>query len=457
MALVLAAGLSAGLQPALAAVDADVLARAEALLAQQQPGECRALLLPLLATGAGDTRLQYLFGVCAQESGHALDAVDAFTRLLEIEPRFDGARLELARSLQAAGRFDAARAQYSRLLAPGASALTQDAATRGLAALERAAAAAAAGTAPDAAAPVGAAPAPPAAPASRWIPALAVGAGYDTNANASTSDSTFFGITLSPTETARASSYGEFDAALQNERALGSGMGLASSISAGHRANPSAHFTDEDVVTANSTLTVDRFGWLASLGAAASWIWFDGRSYLASGYAEVSLAHRLGKGWEITGLARAGVLDYRQAAYRALDINRYLWGGAVQRVDLGGGRGRLGLALIGGRDDARDIASPFSNDRYGARLFGSWQAGPNASFYGEISWLTADFFGSRGFLGIDRLDRQYVAVAAFELRDWPAKNWRLAPQLRATDNPSNVGVFRFDRIEASLFLRREFR
>jgi hypothetical protein len=76
--------------------------------------------------------------------------------------------------------------------------------------------------------------------------------------------------------------------------------------------------------------------------------------------------------------------------------------------------------------------------------------------FGELAWLTSDFFGARGFLGRDRLDRQTVAAAGFEMREWPARRWRIAPQLRYTDNRSNVTLFRFERFEASVFVRREF-
>jgi hypothetical protein len=36
------------------------------------------------------------------------------------------------------------------------------------------------------------------------------------------------------------------------------------------------------------------------------------------------------------------------------------------------------------------------------------------------------------------------------------RGWRVVPQLRYTDNRSNVTLFRFDRFEASVFVRREF-
>jgi hypothetical protein len=69
--------------------------------------------------------------------------------------------------------------------------------------------------------------------------------------------------------------------------------------------------------------------------------------------------------------------------------------------------------------------------------------------------LTSDFFGASGFLGVDRLDRQFVAAVGLERREWPTRAWRIAPQVRYTDNRSNVSQFRFDRFEASVFVRRE--
>ena len=90
-------------------------------------------------------------------------------------------------------------------------------------------------------------------------------------------------------------------------------------------------------------------------------------------------------------------------------------------------------------------------------LFGALDVGPARAVYGELSWLTSDFYGARGFQGIDRLDRQWVATLGVEARDWPAEGWSTGPQLRFTDNASNVPVFEFDRLEVSVFVRRALR
>lgn len=416
----------------------DLLAEAEALLGSGRGVAAYELLAPLESRRAGDTRYDYLLAVAAMASERPAAAVQPLRRVLAVAPRFDGARLELARALQAVGDAQAARDEFAVLAAEGASPLTRELAARGLEALRS---------------PAAVQPRPVNVEVA-WL----AGAGYDSNANAATTETGFFGFILDPRDRRQASSFAEVGASLRGERVLVPGTLRGSALlRAGHRLNVDARELDQSVVDAGLALDGRWRDW--QLGAAAHLTGglLDGRAHFSAPYVELSASHPGFGSLEWVGLARMLLLDYRQAEFQPLDVRRYVWGGALQSRRRAAGVPSYGVALIGGRDTARDAASPFSNDRYGARLFGALDVGPARAVYGELSWLTSDFYGARGFQGIDRLDRQWVATLGVEARDWPAEGWSTGPQLRFTDNASNVPVFEFDRLEVSVFVRRALR
>jgi hypothetical protein len=419
---------------AASAGDASPIALASGWLAEGQAAQAWALLSPLEAVRQGDAEFDYLLAMAALGSGRAAAAVAPLRRVLAVEPRFDGARLELARALAGSGDRQGARQEYEAIVARSPSATSRAAAQRALAVL-------------------GGVPAR--APTARHVTALVLGAGYDSNANASTSDSVF-GFTLDPRAVQQASSFAEIGAAWRSQFAPAPRLGVVTQLRAGHRLNPEARFVDQTVVDASLGLNARLGIWTAGLTASAATGWLDGESFYRSAHLEASAARPLGARWELVGVGRAAELDFAPDRFRPLDVARYVWGAALQRRATAAGVPVFGLALLGGRDDVRQASSPFSNDRYGARLYGAHAFDARRAVFGEMSWLASDFFGARGFLGVDRLDRQMVAAVGVEARDWPARNWRLVPQLRYTDNRSNVTLFRFQRFEASVFVRREF-
>ncbi len=441
--------LACALSPRAAAVSTDSGARetASTLQAQARPQVARAaqslaegraadawtLLSPLEATLQGDTEFDYLLALAALESGRATAAVAPLQRILAIEPRFDGARLELARALSTLGDSAGARREYQWILERSASAISRVAAQRALDGLTAA----------------------PVRRGARQVMGLLAGAGYDSNANASTSESVF-GFTLDPRAVQQGSPFLEVGASLRREYSQAPRLGIVTLLRAGHRLNPDAQFVDQSVLDAGLGLTGHFGAWTTGVGANIATGWLDGESYFRSGYLEASASRPMSSAWELVGAARVIVLDYRPDRFDPLDVRRALWGGALQRRSTAAGVPTLGVALLGGRDDTRRASSPYANDRYGARLFGAASIGPRRALFGELSWLTSDFFGARGFFGIDRLDRQVVAALGLEAREWPARGWRIAPQVRYTENRSNVSLFRFDRFEASVFVRREF-
>lgn len=406
-------------------------------LAEGRAGDAWDLLSPLETRLRGDPEFDYLLALAALESGRPAAALAPLRRVLELEPRFDGARLELARALAASGDAAGARREYEAIAQRSPSGTSRNAAQRALMLLPGGASRGASGG------------------PGRHAGALIAGAGYDSNANASTSDS-LFGFALDPRAVQQDSPFIEVGGSLRSEFSPTPRWGLVTLLRAGHRANPDAGFVDQTALEASVGLNGRLGGWATGLAASVATGWLDGEAFFRSGYLEASVSHPLGPRWELVGVGRVAQFDYLPDRFELLDVRRYVWGGALQRRTTAAGVPSFGIAVLGGRDDVRRAGSPFSNDRYGARLFAAHALESGRAVFGELAWLTSDFFGARGFLGLDRLDRQAVAAVGLEARDWPVRGWRVVPQLRYTDNRSNVTLFQFDRFEASVFVRREF-
>ncbi len=42
------------------------------------------------------------------------------------------------------------------------------------------------------------------------------------------------------------------------------------------------------------------------------------------------------------------------------------------------------------------------------------------------------------------------------MRNFPAEKWSLAPRVRYLKNDSNISLYEYDRLEAVVFIRRDF-
>lgn len=110
-ALIGALVFAATLQPAAAATDA-LVTQALALEQQNRAGEAFALLIPHLAERAGDPDYDYALGLAAADAGRPGVAIAAFQRVLAVQPDQSRARAEIARVYASTGDIDSARAAF---------------------------------------------------------------------------------------------------------------------------------------------------------------------------------------------------------------------------------------------------------------------------------------------------------------------------------------------------------
>jgi len=288
---------------------------------------------------------------------------------------------------------------------------------------------------------------------SRWSALAQVGAGYDSNANGSTSEQNFLGFTLDPRNVETSSSFGEFLVGVGNTVATGPQSGLVSNLQVTQRTNTDASFIDQTVVALSSTFVWGHGAMRYSAGVDGYQGWLDGENHERGVNLNLGASRRVGD-YEGAVSLRGGRLDYAQTSLEILDADRYLAGFALTRLNIGANSGRVGAALLVGKDEASQTGSPYSNDRYGAKVFASWLIQSQSSVYLELSDMVSDYDGQ--FFGSSRKDKLLAATVSMDFQNFPSAKWSVTPRVRYMKSDSDVSLYEYDRVEAVVYIRRSF-
>jgi outer membrane protein len=433
----LALMLSLACPAAAAAGGEDAVAEAKRLL----EGGQAAAAFELLARSeppADDIEFDYLYGIAALDAGHPGLALFAFERVLASDPSHVFARAELGRALLALGETHDALREFRavRAVNPPAEVLAR------IAQYE-------------------AALAPTARQAYRIGGYVEAFFGYDSNYNSATSagevaipafNNLIFTLDELFTENDSATGGGRgagYLAAPISERSTfignlgleGAGytaaddgyfyITLSGSLGVHHRHDADDSFT----ISANGFNTwVGDFNYLHVIGGTGSW------------------RHALNETDSTEAFVRVATLNYDEVIeYR--DVRQYLAG--ANWVREAGRRWTLGVGAFGGLEDERDDARPdVGRELYGARLFGGYQVNERLRLSGEVTGQFSDYRGTDNLFQRTR-DDELVRVSVAARYDL-APHWSLRPELRYTNNSSNIPTSDYERFEGLVFVRREF-
>lgn len=378
---------------------------------------------------AGDPDFDYLFAVAALDSGRHEIAITTLGRLLALHPDHQEARIELARAHLESGDEALGRRQFEALQQAGLGGEARDV-VRGYLSV---------------AVPVRRG----SAKTVRWFEA---GAGYDSNANASTSERNFLGVTLSPENVRQSSAFGELTAGIGRLQPVGAASRLAATLRIGHRANVDASFVDQTVASADLSMATGRGPTRWTFGLGGHYGLLDGEAHQWGAGANLGFMHELDHGWS-TGLrVHHGQLRYDDSNLEFFDVERTLVSLTIARAAPRGGE--ADLVIFGGGDEPRSTGSAFGNTRRGARLLLRTSPGSRGPFFADLSVQDVDYDDSPGFFFADRRDDLWSATLGFDLQDLPWPGWQLQPALRYSRSDSNIALYDYERYEFRLTLRR---
>lgn len=428
--------LACALAPAAAfSQSGNLLADAERLIREGRAADAYRLLAAHEADYAGSASYDYLYGVAARDAGQPRAAIAALERVVANDPRSPAARLELGRAYYEAGERAAAERQFQEAIARNPPPGTRATAEAWLRALN-----------------------PPAGSAGSGFRAgYEFGAGYDSNANASTDDDTFLGITLNPTNVEQPSAFLTAAGWFGHAADLGGGR-IETRGRLGHRWNPDAEFVDQTIASLGTTLGFGDGPTVFAVGLGGWYGLLDGDPHHWNLSLDLSLSRRFGDAWRATGMLRAGQLRYEESDFpglSVLDMDQFLGAFSLQRA---AETGHFGFTVFHGTDDERESLSPFGNDRFGAQLYGGTRGSGGNDVGFQLSWQDVDYDDAPGFFGgTDRSDTLWSAAVTMEIHDWPAAGMHLVPRVGWSSNESNIALYDYDRFEAGLTLTRSFR
>jgi tetratricopeptide (TPR) repeat protein len=423
-----------------AAILALTLAASAALAATAE--ETYQQLAALETERAGDVQYDYQLGSAALDAGHSSAAVFALQRAVSSAPGFSGARFELARAYYGTGDYEAARREFEILKGEQPPPAVADAIQQYLDAIDRRAG----------------------AYQPQFSALLEAGGGYDSNANGASDVNDFLGFELNDRSRSQSSAYYGASVAGQMSYPLVPRWRVLGDASAQQRNYPGASFVDATVARLGTGVERAHEDLTIAAGVSGTYVALEGERNNINAALDLSAVHAFAVDWQLGLSARAAALRFA-SELSAQDVDSFLGSVALTRSFESRPRLQLAASFTGGHERAREEQSPFGRNLVGGRL--SAFLSPKSTILGSVSVavLRSDYRDAffvtilqDGTTSAEyRDDTQYSARLAFDWKDFPARYWSIGTQVTYINNRSSLSLFEYDRVDASLMLRREFR
>ena len=419
------------------------LAQARALLLAGQAGAALKLLAPHEDISAGILEFDYLFGVAALEAGDASKATIALERALIVNPNHAGARLDLARAYFALGDRGRARNEFNVALAQDPPVNARATINAYLARIDSGASAAGGG-------------------GTRASGYLDITAGRDTNVNNATSQGQIFvpvfgfSVQLAPSSQRTADNFMSVGGGGEVSHALSSNTSLFAGGDARLRFNQHAdtfNFNQFDV-RAGAQHTFSSASLLRA-SIAHQQYYLDNNNYRGSSGLNLEWRQALSSTQQLSLFGAGNRVRFKDAAQVANDTNLALFGVGYTHALNAVARTTLSVSATVGYE--RDIGERIDGDRklVGVRVGGQTGWGENIDVYATAGYQPSRFQTRNVIFNAQRVDNQTDAALGAVWRFGRA--WHLRPQLTYMRNASNIDINAYNRYEASVTLRRDFK
>lgn len=435
----------------------DLLRKADELMRNGKPAEVYALLEPAEEEYSGELGFDYLLGVAALDSGKPDRATIAFERILVVDPNFAGARLDLARAYFMMGSDDLAQKEFETVLTQSPPPPVVEIVQRFLTGIEERRR----------------------AKIQQLTYYLETSAGYDDNITAATLD-----FTSGVCSAYGACTYSATGASIRY-------MGMYESLSGGfdftrkvNEENGVSIFAGADIkkrvyntVSLNNNANVDlRAGIAVAKEANIYRMTATYGRYLANGFEFDSNNNRdtagLGTEWKHSFSERRQMtwsLQYSQPRYdvesaKTQDTNQVALSVSLLNIFEGAMSPLIFANLSRSSDRAVRTKSDGSDmSRTGSTLMMHSQFTP---------WANTDLFLSAGLsfrqddtpnarstttaTGIDFYAQDFTQNASVGVTMRPWQNWSLKCSLAWTRNISNLDLYKYQKLDSAVSLRRDF-
>lgn len=428
-----------------AATAAEVdLAQANTLLKAGKAKECYALLAPHEYEQAGNVNYDYLLGIAALDSGKADKASLALERVLAVNPNFVGARLDLARAYFALGDLERAKTEFEAVQTQNPPPTAKTVIEQYLDAIDK-----------------------KLNPGTSVTGYLEGTIGYDTNVNTATAAGQVYipvfgaSLTLDSTSLAARDNYLSLGGGVEISKPLKQGLSLFAGVDAKKRVNffKDTYNTDslDGRVGLNSEQGANNFRLSAQAGTYA----IDDRLNRHQSSLSGEWRHTLDPRNIISVFGQYGLLRYghdktaTDLSYN--DVDQTVAGLGWLRALDDYGHDIVFASVYGGEENTVGATVRMDGDQrfLGVKLGGQKWLRDDLDAFGSIGFKEGRYLLRNPLILDYRRDYQYDLSLGLNWK--PAKNWVVRPQVSYLRNDSNSGLNDYDRTDASLTVRRDFK
>ncbi|MDP2804878.1 MAG: tetratricopeptide repeat protein [Gallionellaceae bacterium] len=413
---------------------------ADALLGQSKPIDAYKLLEPFDLEYAGNVRFDYLLGIAALDSGKPDKATLAFERVLAVDPNFAGARLDMARAYFQLGDLVRSKTEFDAVMKqdpPPAARATIAKYLEAIVTIER-------------------------AKRTRYSAYVESSFGRDSNVNNSTSQSQIpvpaFGnliFTLSPTSMKTPGSYYTVVAGGEASHTLPASWGVYGGLDLRRRGN-------EQAVSAFDASNVDS-------RAGVSFIWGESTFRMGTSFSQFNIAHA--KNRDAFGLTG----DWRRNLNANSQVNMFMQHSRNRFADTASQLNNFDQNVAGtgylynfeGIKTSVFSSLNWSSERamydradgnkvgYGLRIGAQKTLNGSMEVFSNVGYQIGNYDKQNVAFLAARNDKQYDVTLGGAWH--PNKAWTVRSQASYSKNNSSILIYSFDRLDASITVRRDFR
>ena len=420
------------------------LGKADALLKAGKAREGYNLLSPHEYEMAGNVDYDYLLGIAALDSGQPAKASLALERVLAVNPDYVGARLDLARAYFALADYERAKTEFEAVQAQNPPPVARTVIEQYLTAIDK-----------------------KLNPGTTVTGYLEGTMGYDTNVNTSTATSQVFiplfgaSLTLDSTSLAARDNYLAIGGGVEITKPVKPGLSLFAGVDAKKRQNFFKDTYNTDSLDGRVGLNFEEGANVFRLAAQKGIYDIDDRLNRRLTAISGEWRHSLNPRDIVSAFGQYGLLRYGHdktgTGLSYNDVDQTVAGlGWLHALD-DYGRNILFASVYGGDENTVTDTTRIDGDQtfWGIRLGGQKSLGENLEAVSSVGFKEGSY-QLRNLLILDyRRDYQYDLTLGLNWR--PVQNWVVRPQLSYTRNDSNSGLNDYDRTDASVTVRRDFK
>ena len=423
------------------AADLD-LTKAEALMKEGKAAEAYSLLEPFEYEQSGNIKFDYLLGIAALDSGKPDKATLAFERVLAADPNFAGARIDMGRAYFQLGDFTRAKTEFETVLTQNPPPAAKATIANYLAAIDK----------------------QESAKKTKATGYLEASVGHDSNVNFATSQSQIavpalgnLIFTLNPTGVKAPDDYLGLALGGEISHQVNPKVGVFVGADVRNRRNSTQEAFDSTSYDARAGVALGEGRNVVRLGLLAGTFDLNGRTNRNTDGVNAEWRHLLNPANQLSAFGQYARYRFEPTiSVNNFDQSTY---GANWLHIVNDGKGVVSASLFGG-DERAPLRADGGKRFYGLRLGGQAQLGEKYEFFAGLGaqlskYDLANAAFSSPTESVFRDDRQYDANLGII---WHYdKLWSVRPQISYLRNHSNIVIYKFDRTDVSVTLRRDFK